>query len=51
MESSADIVKIGQELHPILKVIFEGVYDNGSPFAKIRGTPHIIKIIWENKHF
>ena len=35
-------------LNPILKVILEGVYDNGSSFSKLRGTPHIIKIIWKN---
>jgi len=36
-----------QGLNPVLRVLLEGAYDNGSPFAKLRGTPHILQIIWE----
>ena len=34
-------------INPILRVILEGVYDNGSPLSLLRGTPHIIQSIWQ----
>ena len=33
-------------LNPILKVILEGVYDTSSPFSTLRGTPHIVQMIY-----
>jgi len=48
MEFATDTVKMEQGLNPVLRVILEGVYDNGSSFSKLRGKPHIIKVIWKN---
>ena len=37
---------IAGSLNPILKIILEGVYDTSSPFSSLRGTPHIVKMIY-----
>ena len=34
-------------MNPIIRVIFEGVHDDESTLSALRGTPHIIRIIWE----
>ena len=31
---------------PILKILLEGIYDEGSNLARLRGCQHVIKIIW-----
>ena len=33
-------------MNPILKTIFEGVYDDKSILSCLRGTPHLIKKVW-----
>ena len=33
-------------MNPILKTIFEGVYDDKSILRSLRGTPHLIKKLW-----
>ena len=33
-------------MNPILKTIFEGVYDDKSILSSLRGTPHLIKKLW-----
>ena len=33
-------------MNPILKTIFEGVYDDKSILSSLRGTPHLIKKVW-----
>ena len=37
----------GNVLHPILKVILEGVYCDESPLLVLKGVPHIIRRLWE----
>jgi len=32
----------------ISKVLLDGLYDQGSPLYKLKGCPHIMRIIWEN---
>ena len=34
-------------MNPILRTILEGVYDAGSPLSNLRGTPHLVQIIWK----
>ena len=34
-------------LNPILRTIFEGVYDIGSPLSRLRGTPHLVQMVWK----
>ena len=34
-------------LNPVLRIILEGVTDEGSSLHSLRGTPHIVRIIWE----
>jgi hypothetical protein len=34
-------------MNSIIRVILEGVYDNESPLSALRGTPHIVRNIWE----
>jgi hypothetical protein len=34
-------------MNPLIRVILEGVYDNESPLSALRGTPHIVRNIWE----
>ena len=34
-------------LNFILKVLLDGLYDRGCPFALLRGCPHIMGKIWE----
>ena len=31
---------------PILKIFLEGLYDEGSNLAKLRGCQHVIQLIW-----
>ena len=38
-------------IHPILKVLFEGVYSQDNPLKALKGTPHIIRIIWRYVKF
>lgn len=33
-------------MNPILKTIFEGVYDDKSILRSLRGTPHLVKKLW-----
>ena len=33
-------------INPILKIILEGVYDDSSPLSTLRGTPHIVQMIY-----
>ena len=33
-------------MNEIIKVILEGIYDEGSILSSLRGTPHIVKEIW-----
>ena len=35
-----------ENLNPILKVILEGVYDDDSQLSVLRGTPHIVQLIY-----
>lgn len=34
-------------MNPILRTILEGVYDSGCPLSNLRGTPHLVQIIWK----
>jgi len=34
-------------MNPILRTILEGVYDAGSPLSNLRGTPHLVQMIWK----
>ena len=31
---------------PLLKIFLEGIYDEGSNLAKLRGCQHVIQLIW-----
>ena len=32
--------------NPVLKILLEGLYDEGCNLSKLRGCPHIVKTIW-----
>ena len=34
-------------MNPTIRVILEGVYDDESTLSALRGTPHIVRIIWQ----
>lgn len=36
-----------QEDRPISRALLQGLYDPGSPLSLLRGTPHIMQIIWD----
>ena len=52
-ENLTQISKSSRGWSPVLRVIFEGVYDSGSSLSTLRGAPHIIQIIWKllTKHW
>jgi len=36
-----------QDDRPISRVLLEGLHDPGSPLSSLRGTPHIMRAIWD----
>ena len=36
------------EINPILHVLLQGLYDNESTISVLRGSPHIVQIIWRH---
>ena len=38
--------KMEKCLNPILRTILQGVYDTNSSLYSLRGTPHIVQMIW-----
>ena len=39
-------IQLSTSLNPVLRVIWEGVYDDESILSMLRGTPHIVRLIW-----
>uniref|UniRef100_A0A7M5UU73 Uncharacterized protein n=1 Tax=Clytia hemisphaerica TaxID=252671 RepID=A0A7M5UU73_9CNID len=35
-------------IHPIAKTILQGIKDDGSPFSKLNGIPHVLQMIWRH---
>ena len=47
IEDSVNVAgKLSENFNPFLKVILEGVYDDQSSLSRLRGTPHIVRLIW-----
>eukprot|EP00092_Neocalanus_flemingeri_P051338 GFUD01059675.1.p1 GENE.GFUD01059675.1~~GFUD01059675.1.p1 ORF type:complete len:381 (+),score=98.56 GFUD01059675.1:41-1183(+) len=38
----------GQTQNPISKVLLEGLYDQECPLSRLRGCPHLLRVIWED---
>ena len=34
-------------MNSVLRLIWEGVYDDGSSLSLLRGTPHVVEDIWK----